>query len=318
MFRTDRSLILFAPEAVYNTIPSSGWQRFGYHDTANLPDPDYGWTPYYALRSAKRVSIIKGKISYSGSISDISLNSTAIFPFLTQDEDIPLPSIAISAQTFDTDGASPFNRIYTGGRIGRASLSANEGEALNLSIDEMLFTNAFVNRNSVVGERTSFITPTDSTTPLDGDRWVFSGASISFNGLTLTRIRRFTVDIDNGLQPYYGIHSGNFNNVQSPIRILTGQNKYTVTLDVDFVDEEALTLWDYLFNQGSLTANAPMTGVSIIANFTRLDSSLTISVLPVASSIGAVFQKVDFPFNVASSGYYRASFITNVDRLSIV
>lgn len=318
MLRTDKSSVLWAPESVYGALAVSGYQRFGFHGNAELPNPQYGWFPYFDTKAPRRVNIIKGRQTLSGGINGIGLQNANFLTYLTtQNDTSPISSFSLAATSYDTDGVPLLNRMYSGGKIGRAILSAKEGEELKLSIEDMQFNNMFHNRLNAVTGRYIATIPTDPGAS-DDERWVFSGADIRFSGITLGKVREFTVSINNSLQPYYGLKSNaSVDVVQSPHRILSGQQQYSLRLAVDMADSGELALWDYLLNQGAATNISPTTGLTFTGIFARNGTTLSIncSTSTPTTNPATVLTGIEDTFDV-SKGYYKVTFLGNIDKIT--
>lgn len=322
MIRSDKTVVLYAQENEYGVRPDTGWRRFGLHDVANLPDPEFAWTPYYSLGGVNRAQIIRGKNVLAGSVPAIHLQSKfPLYPLFPPNDTQPLASISLANGIYDTNGVLMLGRQYLGGRINRATISLTEGEDLILDIEEMLFQKMFHNRFEASTNRylTSPALPADPG-PSSNYRYTWNGVTFTaFGGTVLNRVRKFTLSVNNNLIPQYGLTTGQSPDAfNQPMRILCGQTEYKMNLTVD-IHEAELALWDYLMNQGSNKGSGPTVGTTFRLNFSNLDESFSLhcSVSPTATNPGTVFEKVDFPID-STKGYYTATFRANVDRVYIL
>lgn len=322
MLRTERSSVIYAQEETYGVIPSTGWRRFGLHDSANLPDPEIGWVPYYSTRYQNRKQIIRGKHTLSASIPNIQLQSVyPLFPLFPPNDTQYLASISLANDLIDTNGGSVLKRRWGGGRVNRATLSIKEGEALTLSLDEILFQHmehdreeASINRYAAGGY------PTDPG-PSSNPRYTFNNVRVrGFSGTQdFLRVKALELSVNNNIYPYYAMRSGQtLDHTLQPARLITGTTEYMLRLTVDFHEAE-LSLWDYLMNQGSTGGNGPTVGTTFELQFVHPSEPFTISCTLNTSSSrpGTVFSKMEMPLTVSQSGYYTATFTANVDRAVI-
>lgn len=321
MLRTDKSVLLYAQEATYGDIPTTGWRRFGIHDNASLPDPDISWTPYYSLRSQNRTQIIRGKQTLAASIPNITLQSKyPLYPLFPPNDTASAASISLAHELWDNFGVSWLKRRWGGGRVNKATVSIKEGEALQLSLDEVLFQHMEHNRSQASSSRylPNAFYPTDPG-PSDNYRYTFNNVTINGLNLTFARVKALQVTVNNNLYPYYAIREGNYDHAMQPARIITGVTEYKMILTVDLHETE-LGLWDYLMNQGSPQGIGPVAGATFQFSFTNGSEPFIMhcSTTATNASPGTVFEKMEMPISIQSSGYYTATFTGNVDRVFIL
>ncbi len=328
--RKDRSSLLWAYESTYGVFPTTNtWSHLGYLDNAILPDPEYKWTSQYGFPQSRRTNIMRGKTSYRGSISDIKLQTptliqTLLFPANVNNnvnDTSPFNSFSIASYIYDTNGSIPLARVWTGGRVSRASIHAKEGEELRLSLDDIAFNRLYVNRSTSRYFAGGLDNPAIifDPGPMITSRMLFNQAIITFSGIQLGHVREFSLDINNNCKEWYGITAGVA--ARDPIRILSGKIEYKLTLGIDVVDQNDLQLYDFLLNEGSLSQGAPLTGGNIVAVFgagSDFTFTLYCSVSARAGLPGAVIEKVDFPMNVTEGGYYPMTLYLDVDRVVFV
>jgi len=320
--RTDKSSLLWAPELQYGVPQSTNYRRFGLHDSAFLPDPEYNWMYYYNTLKSTRGNVFRGPEKLEGNISDIRLQGTEFLHFLTSPSgDYFISPFTLVAAMYDNTGNINFSRVYTGGKVNRASIHIREGEELQLSIDSMMFIQMFHNRPNGAGARFSNFYPIDPG-PLNTTRYIYDDITFIFAGVAMGRIRALDISIDNGLVPYYALQQGaSFDQIQSPLKLLIGQTSYTASITVDMVDNTDLAFWDYLSNQVSNPSDVMLTGNGFTLVCSRPEpagsASLILNCGTTSTNRGLVFSKVEYPMSVSDRGYYSAVFTGNFDTFSI-
>ena len=110
-----------------------------------------------------------------------------------------------------------FNRRYVGGILNRGMISANEGEWLTMSWDDVLFSDMIhnqinssgldsVSRSSdrlIVAKAPNSSNSTNRIDYPEGDPYYFSGGEIKFFGIPFARVRSFRLEINNNIEPRY-------------------------------------------------------------------------------------------------------------------
>lgn len=147
LIRTERTVVLWAKESIFGQVSGGPYKRFGIHDTAVLPDPEFAWEPFYGVFSGRdRATILRGRSTHRGSIPDIRLmadnldfvKEILLKPLSPAFDETTVP-FTVMAVYHSTDGTQQLLRNFVGGKVNRATLFANEGQELRLSIEEMLF-----------------------------------------------------------------------------------------------------------------------------------------------------------------------------------
>lgn len=327
-------------------------KRFGLHETVSAPDPTMDWYPFYGVGSSRnRQTILRGKWMLNGSIPDIRLRSsdpigkllamgfgrfdgTNVLEGLkdngngTSDERIPSFTMQIAMR--DTDGAYPLIRNWEGGKINRLTLSAAEGEELRLNLDEMLFANMAHNIEGVSKSGSPHLMNDPGAGA--GGRYVFAGAEMKVFGVTILRIRRFALTLDNQIEPRYYLAKVDPNGAmtQVPTEFVEGKRKYVLTIDMDVADPSTdLTLFKFFMNEGAQGGgiggtSGPTIGGQVIAKFNQTPGegggSITItcgglSPSPVQPAGVVTAGKINVP--APPTGFFPSTWQLDVDSTHI-
>lgn len=273
-----------------------------------------------------------------------------------------LPFFTMQIAATNTEGGH-WIRNYYGGKVGRATLSASEGEDLRLSLEEIIFKDIRTNkpnvtsttpqdiRDGLLGNSSIDIYSNESTPktydPLSSNgRYLFAGATIDFNGITLARVKRFNLSIDNQLEPKYYMSkkllkvnggassSTSDDNLGHQVisEIVEGKRSYSLDLDLDFVDYDSdFKLFSYLINtDGVGRTSKELAGFQFKAEFvpsegfgnTENKLKITCGINPQSVSNssgrpGIVIESGAVNIPAAPAGYMSATYRMNVDRVEI-
>ena len=268
IIRTERARVMWATESVYGSISNGTYRRFGLHDTIEAPDPEFAWEPYFGVFSTRdRATIMRGQASLRGSIPDIRLQS-GLTTFLSHHVLRPaaggssemLNPFTLYVAYLDNAGNKQLQRYYTGGKVNRASISANEGQELRLSVDEMLFRKMYHSRSGNDGY-VSRSAPAVPSAGSAGGRFMFAHGNVTIDNVTFDRVRRFNLSVDNQIEPRYYITRDATTGVLYPNDLIEGRRVWRCEIDVDIVNPAAggdLELWDFLINQGAAGSGATL------------------------------------------------------------
>lgn len=297
IIRTERSSVLWGTETLFG-VPVTPVRRFGIHDTIVAPDDEPKWVPFFGVgsQSRDRDTILRGPHDLRGSIPDIRLQGfddmthllglvfgrRSVSGSVTQilEGDFPgigfdgrIPSMTMQIGLRDTANAAPLVRNYLGGKINRATLSASEGEELRLSIEEMMFLEQRHNRSGVFGYDAAVTAATDPGIN-DAGRFVFSGATITFAGVPMVRLRRFSISIDNQLEyRYYLKPTGGAAKLQLPNDIVEGKRVYKLDAEVDIGDPSTdIVFFEFLRAEGAASTSSKTSGFQMVFTFTQQPS----------------------------------------------
>lgn len=204
-------------------------------------------------------------------------------------------------------------RRWVGGKIGRATIAADEGGMLTMSWDDVPFLDevhnqALIAANDVPKYSASIMNPGDETTgaSVGGDiphaagalgiavlpvtePYYFSEGSITFFGIELARIVNFRIEINNNLDPKYYIRDQATDRI--PAEIIEQRREYRMTATVALPDSLTATattasLFKELLFEGNY-AGAGMSGFDISLVFTRgASDTITITIPPATAAVG--------------------------------
>ena len=258
--RTERAEVLWAAESTFGTIASAPYARFGIHDIIEAPDPEFGWEPFFGVFSGRdRATILRGQTTLRGSIPDIRLQSGltsflvnhVLRPVAGNDELVDPFTLYVAYR--DTGGSIQLGRYFLGGKVNRATVQAAEGQELRLSVDEMLFLNMQTTRNSGNDTFDASNPASDPGASATG-RYLFASGDVTIAGITFPRIRRFSLSVDNQLEPRYYIQRDGSTGLLHANDLVEGRRVWRLEVDVDIVNPASgndLELWDFLINQGA-------------------------------------------------------------------
>lgn len=349
IYRTENCLVTWKEEAedAYGTAVRPN-KRFGIHETVSAPDPDQEWYPFYGVGTDRnRGDMLRGRWSLRGSIPDIRIrDSDALGELLGMawgrfsggvvsegktNFNGTLQSLTMQIAIRDTDGNYTFIRDYYGGKINRMTLSAAEGEELRLSVDEIIFKDIAHSFNDVTKEGTPALAQDPGSG--NGGRFIFAGATITAFGQRLCRVRRFTLSIDNQLEPRYYLCKIGGNPEGAMTQVLTeiveGKRKYTMELELDIVGSEDLVLFKQLMNEGAsggsrTGTSGPTLGGQVVAQFDLTPGEGSGSLIITAGSLfsqtgkpGAVVTGGKISVPGPPTGLFPSSWQIDVDTVSI-
>jgi hypothetical protein len=200
-------------------------------------------------------------------------------------EAVELPGISWQVNNKDSSEAATNDwiRRYYGGKIGQATLTAEEGGTLRMSWESAPFMNMDHNQyddtvnvgvNKFDATSLAVTVERPSTEP-----YYFSQGSISMFGVEFARVANFTININNNLEPRYFISS---TAERTPSAIFEGRREYSMTATIVLPDSLASTattrtLFKELLAEGDYAAG--FTGFDIDLVFTRgANDTLTITV----------------------------------------
>ena len=180
--------------------------------------------------------------------------------------------------------ANAWLRRYFGGKIGQATITAEEGGTLRMSWESAPFLD--MNHNQYISASTEVnkydasnkaVTVEYPTT----EPYYFSQGSVTMFGVEFARITNFTININNNLEPRYFIRDDG--SERTPSNIYEGRREYTMTATVVLPDSLASTSTTAtMFKQ--LLAEGSNTGFDIDIAFTRTASTDTLTLnIPAAA-----------------------------------
>jgi hypothetical protein len=184
-------------------------------------------------------------------------------------------------------------RRYIGGKIGQATLTAEEGGTLRMSWDSAPFIDIQHNQydsSAVTAPNNKYDAGLSAVTvEYPGtEPYYFSQGSIQLFGVTFARVTNFTININNNLEPRYFIR--NDGSERTPSEIYEGRREYSMTATVVLPDSAAgatdttRTLFKELLTEGDYGSGTA--GFDIDLVFTR-GTSDTITINVPANQDGA-------------------------------
>jgi len=297
ILRGEKFKLAFSPETIYGSDPGTAAyvNAFGVVQSATLPDPAIDMIPIYAMGTASIrdwYTMYKGRISLSGSIPDIFLlNGLPLYlpigqtvsdgsdPYThTISETVNLKSFAMHVTNIDSAGTVKLMRRYLGGKCGRMTIEASEGDFLKCSLDDIQFL-SFVHDQA--GEpfysgAVSDITVAYPTT----QPYLFSYGALTLNNTEFARLRNFRLEINNNLEARYYVTDGAV--AQLPYEHREGHREYAMSCNIDVSDA---TLYKELVRQGSYSNTFRGFAMSLV--FTRGASDTITITSPASGSPGA-------------------------------
>jgi len=289
--RTERARVLWGPEAVFGMQSSGPYRRFGIHDTINAPDPEYAWEPFFGVFSPRsRATILRGRVTYRGSIPDIRLQSDNLSfikdGFILGDKNTTLlRPFTLFIDYADTTGSRHLKRYYLGGKVNRFSLAANEGQELRLNIEEMLFLRLVDLRAGNDPGGQGFGDPAADPGPTAAGRFMFAHGKVTLFGLEFPRVRRFVLSGDHQIEPRYYILRDNTTMRLNPNDLIEGKRVYRLEVDMDIVDPQELELWDFFANQGASGPASPTVGGICKLEFNQTGSGEGVAQLTIQAGV---------------------------------
>jgi len=239
----------------------------------------------------------------------------------TVQESAKLPSMSWNVLMRDSGevATNDFIRRFVGGVVNRATLSADEGEMLRYSWDDVQFLDLVHNqtRNSAISgdaatndlmEKSSnmllsplgiggdmgnssgaFDTPDYPTT----EPYYYSQGCLTFFGVEFARVRNFRLEINNNIEPRYYMKDKGGKRIPSEIQ--ESRREYRLTATIALPDSFAATattrsLWKELLLEGDLsgTGTPALTGFDMTLTFTR-GTNDTITITSPSSSASSTF-----------------------------
>ena len=224
-----------------------------------------------------------------------------------------LDSVSMNVHMLDTGetAANSFERRFYGGKVGSATISAEEGGLLVMGWDSISFMGMTHNQKldpqsdgAIFGTAASGdlpfyalnqAIPTDNvglrtggtTTPTfeypDTEPYYFSEGTVSIFGTTFASVRNFSISVNNNIEPRYYIERRGDARLRGPSDLVETRREYTMSATIVLPDTVNATTSDTtsLFKQLLLEGDygAGMKGFNIQLVFTRGDNdTITIDI----------------------------------------
>lgn len=262
-------------------VNSGGFHHvFGVVQTATLPDPAVDFQTFWGqgTSSARNwYTAYHGRVTLIGGIPDIILleGKPLMYPIgnmvttssvtsgcytHTITEANTLPSLSWHLTNTDSDGAVKLMRRFFGGKVGRATIEASEGDFLRMSLDDIGFIRLHHDQSGQTYYTSGIVDvfPSYPTT----EPYLFSYGSLSLNDTIFARIRNFRLSISNNLEPKYYIQASGA--LYLPYEYREGKREYDLTCTVDIEDA---SLYRELVSMG--TYSNIYRGFQTIISFTK-------------------------------------------------
>ena len=222
----------------------------------------------------------------------------------------------------DEDSDKDFDRRYYGGKVGNASISAEEGGMLSMSWNTVDFLGMIHNQIAATipgggATLTPFygamqpIVSTDVDEPTT-EPYYFSQGEVTMFGITIARLRSFDISINNNTESRYYIPK-RMGRKKGPSEIREGRREYSMSATLALPDADASTTAQRtLFNELLLEGDygSGKTGFDISLVFTRgTNDTITITIPTSAAAVGGDSQGAfirSAPHNISTEGVLQA------------
>ena len=263
---------------------------FGVFERGQLADPEIEFTPFYGgggEQARRFFRAYQGRWSLEANIADVLLldGKNLVFPFgnvvttgsytHTISESTLLRSFTMHASQWRQGDAADTPRLmrrYLGGKVGRATLTAEEGERLRMSYDSILFNDFIHNVNGTTPKYSATVSRPTLVYP-SLQPFFFSGGELAITGAvmaatTYARIRSFRLDINNNCEAKYYV-AGHNPAIPTPYEVLEGRREYGLSVVVDPDDWD---LYAEILEAGKNASAVPI-GVKVVMTFSRTAST---------------------------------------------
>ncbi len=279
VIRGENWKLTYCVESVYGTDPGTASlvNSLGVVQSATISDPQIDYQSFWGMSTGQYRNwwiTYKGRIALSASVPEfLLLNGAPMFlplgvcdttgtnPYThTMTETYDLPSITMHVTYTDTSGSNVLMRRFCGGKVGRATFSATEGDFLKMSLDDIQFKNLYHNQSDYTwySANVADVTPSYPCT----EPYLFSYGSLTLNGTEFARVREFRLSVDNALEPKYYVTNDAIS--QLPYEHREGRRQYQLGVTCDIEDA---SLYKELIAQGTYTSVYKGFDVSMV--FTR-------------------------------------------------
>ena len=291
--------------------------------SANFANNDYVQIGTGVTSEVRQLTSTSG--SYAASAETFFLNKPLLFehasgetvrevigPYThTVNESTSLQGLSWSVvlNTSDEVTANRLIRNYIGGKVNRATFTAEEGGFLRLSYDDVQFIDMVHNQSShsgYTGELPKYegAVGTPSITDLATEPYYFSQGTISIAGVEFARIKNFSIEVNNNIEAQYYVQDSSID--RTPFELLEGRREYRMSASIGLPDAAAATstastLFKELILEGNYTG--AMVGFDVVMTFTR-GTNETITFTSPSVAEGAA----------GSGGLNQGAFITSASH----
>ncbi|MAH48608.1 hypothetical protein CMI37_22475 [Candidatus Pacearchaeota archaeon] len=269
-----------------------------------------------------------------------------------------LDSISMNVHLLDTDEttANTLERRFYGGKVGSATISAEEGGLLVMGWDSISFMGMTHNQkldpnSAITGGDVPFHSltqsiPTDNvglrtggtTVPTfeypSGDPYYFSEGTVSIFGTTFASVRNFSISVNNNIEPRYYIERRGDARLRGPSDLVETRREYTMSATIVLPDtvnattSDTTSLFKQLLMEGDYGAG--MKGFNIQLVFSRgTNDTITIDIPDDGTAAVGLNQQGAYlteaphpidgsnPLEVSASMMFRNMKITIVDSVPL-
>tara|TARA_Y100000590_G_scaffold376120_1_gene441482 strand:- start:330 stop:2048 length:1719 start_codon:yes stop_codon:yes gene_type:complete len=219
-------------------------------------------------------------------------NTVATFTHaITEKTDLDSVTWHAHMRASDEDADKDFDRRYYGGKIGSASISAEEGGLVTMSWDGVQFLGMITNQQYNTGFSSSTNHPfyslmqkidSDDVNFPTTDPYYFSQGEVSMFGQTIARLRNFTLSISNGEEARYYIQK-QMGRRKGPVETKENRREYSMSATIALPDAltsastAARTLFTEMLLEGDYGSGKA--GFNITLTFTRgTNDTITITI----------------------------------------
>ena len=155
-----------------------------------------------------------------------------------------------------------FDRRYFGGKVGNATISAEEGGVVMMSWEDVAFMGMMHNQTGTNPLHSNAAIPmaggmhaieaADISQPTT-EPYYFSQGEVTFAGMTIARLRSFNISVSNSLEPRYYI-SKRVSERKGPTEIREQRREYSMSATLALPDTAVATSTDWTSSDPAATA----------------------------------------------------------------
>jgi len=321
-------------------LTETGWNGVRPPTGANCKFSLHGIAQNHSNTSAATAGQHSNNVKYITRDSNVAKH-IFIRPTLVQ------PSFTLGAR-FRADDGSFFLTNYSGCKVSRAVFNFEEGQPVNFGADfiardmshnigehDGAGTAADTLKYKIEGATAATSGESETTLPpnymknirITEQPYFYSTVSLTFHGATIARFRRFTITIDNGLDPRYYITQNDAavprDNRQILHEILEGRRNISFGGSLDLDDDGSndypqdnasptdATFLRYLLNQG-------MTSNDIRDMNTLKGIGITVELRKLSDASASTYDKIKFHIGPVANATNNHQIIGNRDDVSMV
>jgi len=281
--RGERTRLIYKTESTFGSEDlSMAWRRFGITHGATCPDPDYQYEPQWITGEGRDWKFMPGEVKevYAGSMPDVWLQQAQIFKYIlggcispgggaenTISVATTLPSFTWEVSDWDDTATGSDDttgkvllRRYLGCKINRASIAAEEGGRLQLSLEEILCQNLIHDQAGIRKYSAGMVA--HHVDPYAYQPYLFHEGQLQLFGVTFAQVKRFNLTMVNGLEPQYFIQRGA--SEPYPYSIVEHRTGFACTATINVTD---VSMWNALMAKNCVSG--AFTGFTGLFDFYR-------------------------------------------------